>query len=85
MTFVAAGSSLGAIVHPIMLNNLFASHLGFQGAVRASAGLVTGVLFIACLLLRPRFLPKSTVAKPSMWKLAQKFYQEWSYIAISLG
>ncbi|KAF9485188.1 MFS general substrate transporter [Pholiota conissans] len=85
MTIVAAGSSIGAIVHPIMLNNLFASHLGFQGAVRASAGVVTGVLVLACILLRPRSVPKSTIVRPPMWKLAQKFYTEWSFTAMSLG
>ncbi|KAF9485187.1 MFS general substrate transporter [Pholiota conissans] len=85
MTFVASGSSLGAVIHPIMLNNLFTSHLGFQGSVRASAGLVTGVLVVACILLRPRFIPKSNVPKPPMWKLARKFYSEWGYTAMSLG
>ncbi|KAF9485166.1 MFS general substrate transporter [Pholiota conissans] len=85
MTIVVSGSSLGAIVHPIMLNNLLASDLGFQNTVRASAGLVTGVLVVACLLLRPRYLSKSTIATPPIWRSARNFYSEWSFIAISAG
>ncbi|KAJ6520971.1 major facilitator superfamily domain-containing protein [Mycena vulgaris] len=51
MSIVASGSSLGAVVHPIMLNNTF-HRLGFANAVRASAGLVSGLLLIACKSLR---------------------------------
>lgn len=57
MTLVASGSSLGAVVHPIMLNNLLhrvEGVQGFGGAVRASAGLVCGLLGVACGLMRTR-------------------------------
>ncbi|KAJ7206294.1 hypothetical protein GGX14DRAFT_568269 [Mycena pura] len=37
MIVVAEGSSLGAVVHPLMLNNKLRSRLGFDSAVRASA------------------------------------------------
>jgi len=57
MTFVAAGSSLGAIIHPIMLNNLLNGPVGFSNGVRASAGLVSGLLIIACLCMRTRLDP----------------------------
>jgi len=60
MSFVASGSSLGAIVHPIMLNNLLNGPLGFANGVRASAGLVSGLLFIACLCMRTRLDPPTT-------------------------
>jgi len=40
MTFVASGACLGAVVHPIMLNNTLNGSLGFANGVRASAGLV---------------------------------------------
>ncbi|KAJ7058982.1 hypothetical protein C8F01DRAFT_1255396 [Mycena amicta] len=43
MTLVASGSSLGAVVHPLMLNALL-PRLAFGTAVRASAALVAGLL-----------------------------------------
>jgi MFS family permease len=57
MTFVILGSSLGAIIHPIMLNNILNGHLGFANGVRASAGLVSALLLIACLCMRTRLDP----------------------------
>ncbi|KAG2074479.1 MFS general substrate transporter [Suillus decipiens] len=60
MTFVAAGSSLGAIVYPIMLNNLFNGPLGFADGVRVSAGLTASLLFTACLCMRTRLDPPAT-------------------------
>ncbi|KAJ6483628.1 major facilitator superfamily domain-containing protein [Mycena vitilis] len=57
MTIVASGSSLGAVIHPIMLNHTLHSGLSFGNAVRASAGLISGLLLIACLLMRTRLPP----------------------------
>ncbi|KAG1801265.1 major facilitator superfamily domain-containing protein [Suillus variegatus] len=54
LTFVATGSSLGATIHPIMLNHLLNGPLGFSNGVRASAGLITVLLLIACLCMRTR-------------------------------
>ncbi|KAG1774219.1 major facilitator superfamily domain-containing protein, partial [Suillus placidus] len=60
MTFVASGSSLGAVIHPIMLNNLLNGRLGFGNGVRASAGFVSVLLLIACLCMRTRLNPPMT-------------------------
>ncbi|KAG1888573.1 major facilitator superfamily domain-containing protein [Suillus subluteus] len=60
MTFVATGSSLGAIIHPIMLNNLLNGPLGFANGVRASAGLISSFLLTACLCMRTRLDPPAT-------------------------
>ncbi|KAG1768754.1 major facilitator superfamily domain-containing protein [Suillus placidus] len=60
MAFVATGSSLGAIIHPIMLNNLLNGPLGFANGVRASAGLISSFLLIACLCMRTRLDPPAT-------------------------
>jgi MFS family permease len=57
MTFVASGSSLGAVIHPIMLNNLLNGRLGFGNGVRTSAGFVSVLLLIACLCMRTRLDP----------------------------
>ncbi|OJA21406.1 hypothetical protein AZE42_01920, partial [Rhizopogon vesiculosus] len=60
MAFVAAGTSLGAIVHPIMLNNLLNGPVGFTNGVRISAAMVSGLLLIACLCMRTRLDPPTT-------------------------
>ncbi|KAG1724549.1 major facilitator superfamily domain-containing protein [Suillus lakei] len=60
MTFATLGSSLGAIVHPIMLNNLLNGRLGFANGVRVSAGLISVLLLIACLCMRTRLDPPTT-------------------------
>ncbi|KAG1804260.1 MFS general substrate transporter [Suillus subaureus] len=62
MTFVASGSSLGAVIHPIMLNNLLNGRLGFGNGVRASAGFVSVLLLTACLCMRTRLDPPMTPA-----------------------
>ncbi|KAJ6529667.1 MFS general substrate transporter [Mycena capillaripes] len=77
MTIVAAGSSLGAVVHPIMLNNTFRS-LGFANAVRASAGLVGGLLLIACSLMHPRLPPATT--HPPFWNSLPRFAHDIPYV-----
>lgn len=45
------GSSVGGIVYPIMLNNLFHGSTGFAWGVRASAFLSLGMLIGANLLM----------------------------------
>lgn len=62
MTFVASGAYLGAVIHPIMLNNTINGQLGFASGVRASAGLVSGLLLIACALMRSRLSPPESQA-----------------------
>lgn len=82
MTIVASGSSLGAVMHPIMLNNTFGP-LGFGNAVRASAGMVTGLLLIACLLMRTRLPPPTH--KADLTKALKKFSRDGAFIATTLG
>jgi len=83
MTLATAGSSIGSIVHPIMLNNLFYTRLGFAGSVRVSAALVSGLLIIACLLMRPRLPPP--MKRPSILRSVRRFYQEPAFVALSVG
>jgi len=57
MSLVACGSSIGSIVHPIMLNYLFNRSVGFANGVRTSAAFISVMLFVACLLMRTRLDP----------------------------
>ncbi|KAH9475572.1 Aspyridones efflux protein apdF [Psilocybe cubensis] len=82
MTVVAAGSSLGAVVHPIMLNNTIPK-IGFAKATRANAGLVSGLLFVACLIMRTRLPPPSST--PDLRKSLIKFSKDKAYICCTLG
>jgi MFS family permease len=53
---VIAGSSIGGVVFPIMLNNLIAQ-IGFASAVRATAYIITGCLIVSNMLIAPRLPP----------------------------
>ena len=83
MSIVATGSSLGSVVHPIMLNNTLNSSLGFGNSVRASAGLVTGMMLMSCILMRTRLPPPSKVTPfiPSL----KKFARDKAYVFATTG
>ena len=60
-----SGSSLGGIVFPIMLNQLFKDPAGFQWGVRASAFIVLGMLVFANMLMKAK--PRAPAAeRPKM-------------------
>ncbi|KAH9478949.1 Aspyridones efflux protein apdF [Psilocybe cubensis] len=82
MTVVATGSSLGAVVHPIMLNNLLPK-IGFAKATRANAGMISGLLLLACLIMKTRLPPPATT--PDLKKSLVKFSKDKAYIFSTLG
>ncbi|KAG6827019.1 hypothetical protein H0H92_013539 [Tricholoma furcatifolium] len=84
MGIATTGSALGGALHPIMLNNLFYGSVGFHNGVRASAGLCTGLLITALLLLRPRFRP-SNKGGPSMTTVLKNFLHDPSYVILICG
>jgi hypothetical protein len=55
-----SGSSVGGIIYPIMLNNLFNSSVGFAWGVRASAFLTLGLLAVANYLMSAK--PQGDIA-----------------------
>ncbi|KAF9224168.1 MFS general substrate transporter [Gyrodon lividus] len=83
MTFVASGAYLGAVVHPIMLNNTINGQMGFASGVRASAGLVSGLLFVACLLMRSRLSPSES--RTNFVAAARKCGRDSAFIFGCLG
>ncbi|KAG2039286.1 hypothetical protein BDR03DRAFT_860477, partial [Suillus americanus] len=86
MTFVATGSSLGAIIHPITLNNLLNGPLGFANGVRESAGLMSSFLLTACLCMRTRLDPRWIRSDPSMYyELVRRVSGPSTYVTVCLG
>lgn len=84
MTIVASGSSLGSIVHPIMLNNTLNNpKIGFATAARANAGLISGLLLIACFIMRTRTTVQSKPA--DLWVSAKRFSKDLPYVFAALG
>ncbi|KAG1742381.1 major facilitator superfamily domain-containing protein, partial [Suillus paluster] len=83
MGLVVAGASLGSILHPIMLNHLINERLGFASGVRASAGLISGLLFIACLLMRTRLPPQLQAV--SYTHVLQNSLRDPAYVCACLG
>ena len=88
LTMAAAGSSLGAIVHPVMLNNTL-DRVGFAVAARANAGLISVMLLTACLLMRTRLGPPENLI--DLWKAARRFstdlpfmFASVAYVAVAL-
>ncbi|KAJ6482133.1 major facilitator superfamily domain-containing protein [Mycena vitilis] len=62
---MTSGASVGGIIFPIMLNNLLFRH-GFVVGVRATAALITGLMLLANLLIRPRYPKNRLVSKASL-------------------
>ncbi|KAH9913476.1 major facilitator superfamily domain-containing protein [Epithele typhae] len=86
LTLVASGSSVGAVVHPIMLNSTL-QRWGFEAAARANAALITGVLVVGCALMRDKSHRKSGSSPQwrGLWKLAGKFIRDGPYVCTSAG
>ncbi|KAI0309494.1 MFS general substrate transporter [Amylostereum chailletii] len=84
MGIVSSGTSLGALLHPIMLNNLFHGSTGFANGVRASAGLIGGTMLISVLIMRTR-LPPSKTANSGLAKAAWKFAHDGVYLTAFFG
>lgn len=83
MSLVMSGSCLGATIHPIMLNYLLNGPLGFSNSVRASAGFISGLLLLACLLMRTRSSPSHSVT--SLISAATKCAHDSAYLLGTVG
>lgn len=96
MGIAVAGSSIGGLVHPILINRLL--HQGtedtqkaFARGTRASAGLITGMQVIAVLLLRTKYPKKKEaedeVEKKSkkLWPMLKEFSADWGYVHFVIG
>ncbi|KAF5316240.1 hypothetical protein D9619_006787 [Psilocybe cf. subviscida] len=84
MGIVASGSSLGGVVHPIMLNQLFHSRVGFHWGVRISAFFNLGLFIIANLMMSTR-LPPQQKKLSDLMSYWGAFLRDKSYIAATAG
>ncbi|KIJ63084.1 hypothetical protein HYDPIDRAFT_134829 [Hydnomerulius pinastri MD-312] len=83
MTLVTSGTCLGAVIHPILLNNLINGPLGFANGVRVSAGLIAGLMLIGCLLMRTRTTPPAEHVQ--FLVAARKCLRDSAYIFAAIG
>ncbi|EGO26555.1 hypothetical protein SERLADRAFT_368118 [Serpula lacrymans var. lacrymans S7.9] len=83
MTIAVSGTSLGAVIHPIMMNKLLNSNMSFGNAVRISAGMVTGLLIIASMLMRTRLPPPKRLIP--LGEAVKKFSRDRAYVFAALG
>ncbi|KAJ2929635.1 hypothetical protein H1R20_g7435, partial [Candolleomyces eurysporus] len=84
MIIVTLGTPLGAVVHPIMLNKLFSNpDLTFGTAMRISAGFVTTLLFLACLVMRKRNPPPDN--PPSVVKVFGKAVRDKAFVCMCVS
>jgi len=86
MGVVFAGSSIGGVIFPIMLNRLFYDSTGYKWGMRAAAFLVLGLLIIANLIMktrlpsrkdRPMHIRKMLTDVPYLLCAAGAFFVVW--------
>lgn len=84
MGIVASGSSLGGVIHPIMLNKLFNGSLGFHWGVRISAFFNLGLLVLANLMMTTRLAPqrKTLSGQIAHWR---GFFRDGIYILATVA
>jgi len=87
MMIIASGSSVGGLVHPIMLNHLFHDSLGFHNGVRVSAGMNTALLIIALVLMRAKYDHGRGLATDliPIHVAMKKFSKDYVYVLIVTG
>ncbi|KAH8108849.1 MFS general substrate transporter [Phellopilus nigrolimitatus] len=84
MGVVASASSLGGVVHPIMLNKLIHGSLGFAWGVRCSAFLNLALLAVANALMTTRLPPQSKKLSHQIayWRV---FFKDRTYVVAAAG
>ncbi|KAI0047511.1 MFS general substrate transporter [Auriscalpium vulgare] len=84
MGIVASASSVGGVIHPIMLNQLIHGHAGFHQGVRISAFFNLALLGVANLLMSTRLPPqgKTFAGQFALWK---RFFSDVPYVVAVAG
>lgn len=84
MGIVASASSLGGVIHPIMLNKLIHGRIGFHWGVRISAFFNLALLVIANCIMSSRLPPQSKTLSHQIiyWKA---FFSDKTYVTATAG
>lgn len=84
MGIVASASSVGGVIHPIMLNRLIHGPVGFHWGVRISAFCNLALLGVANCLMTTRLQPqtKKLSHQVAYWK---HFFGDRVYVAATAG
>ena len=85
MGIVASASSLGGIVHPIMLNQLIHGSVGFAWGVRISAFLNCSLLLIANMLMTTRLPPKAAQTFTQQLSYWKGFFKDTTFVTACAG
>jgi MFS family permease len=85
MGIVAAGSSLGGVIHPIMLNQLIYGRVGFAWGVRISAFFNLALLVIANFLMSTRLPPKKNETLTQRLAYWRGFLSDWVFLIACIG
>lgn len=88
MTLAGSGSSLGGVILPIMVNNLFHSSFGFANGVRAIAGLISGLQILALFMIWAEYSTHglgSGVGVSNITEAAKSFGRDPAYLSVLLG
>ena len=85
MGVVASASSVGGIVHPIMLNQLIHGRVGFAWGVRVSAFFNLALLAIANMMMRTRLPPQKATSFAQRAAYWRAFFKDKTYIAACIG
>lgn len=84
MGIVASGSSLGGVVHPIMLNQFFNSRVGFHWGVRISA-FFNLILFVIANMMMTTQLPPQQKKLSDLISHWGSFFKDKSFIVATAG
>lgn len=85
MSIVISGISLGSVVHTIMLNKLINGAVGFAMGTRINAGFITTLLFVSCILVRPRYGRDHRPDAVNTWKAMKKCLTELPSVLLISG
>ncbi|KAH7915197.1 hypothetical protein BJ138DRAFT_1098068 [Hygrophoropsis aurantiaca] len=83
ITLITTGSSIGSVIHPIMLNNLLNGQVGFANGVRISAAVVATTMLTACLLMRTRIPPPTK--KANYVQVAKSAINDSAFMIAGMG
>ena len=86
MSIVTSGAASGGIANTIMLNYILNGPIGFKMGVQISATFITGLLFMSCILVRPRYSAvRQEATSVNFWKATKRYFTEVPSLLTIIG